>query len=79
MAKTYSFRELLKLLREYDSRFEVYENRAKGSERMLYHPNINGRSESYPLKCHRESDDIRRGHLSAIKRRFHLAASIFRS
>lgn len=44
MAKAYSFRELIRKLRKHDSRFEVYVNRGKGSERMLYHPDINGRS-----------------------------------
>lgn len=72
MAKTYSYRELVAKLRKHDSRFQVFKNRGKGSERMLYHPDINGRSQCYPLKCHRESDDIRRGHLSAIERRFNL-------
>ena len=72
MAKTYSYRELIAKLRNYDSRFQVFKNRGKGSERMLYHPDIDGRARSYPLKCHRESDDIRRGHLSAIERRFNL-------
>lgn len=72
MAKTYSYRELIAKLRSYDPRFQVFKNRGKGSERMLYHPDINGHPRSYPLKCHRESDDIRRGHLSAIERRFNL-------
>ena len=39
---------------------------------MLYHPDINGHPRSDSLKCHRESGDIRRGHLSAIERRFNL-------
>ena len=77
MAKAYSYRELVKRLRKHDPQFTVFENRAKGSERMLYHPNINGRSESYPLKCHRESDDIRKGHLAAIRRRFGLPTDFF--
>lgn len=72
MAKAYSYRELVAKLRKHDSRFQVFKNRGKGSERMLYHPDINGRPQSYPLKCHRESDDVRRGHLSAIERRFNL-------
>ena len=72
MAKAYSYRELVAKLRKHDSRCQVFKNRGKGSERMLYHPDINGRPQSYPLKCHRESDDVRRGHLSAIERRFNL-------
>ena len=77
MAKTYTYRELVKKLRKHDSQFEVYANRGKGSERMLYHPDINGRAEPYPLKVHGEGDDIRQGHLAAIRRRFGLPAGFF--
>ena len=56
MAKSCKFRELVKVLRKDDARFEVYQNRGKGSERMLYHPDINGWPESYPLKCPGERD-----------------------
>ena len=52
-------------------------NRAKGSERMLYHPDVKGRPESYPLKCHGEGDDVRKGHLAAIRRRFRLPHDFF--
>ena len=77
MARTYSFRELIRTLRKHDSRFEVYVNRGKGSERMPYHPDINGWSESDPLKCHSEGDDVRKGHLAAIRRRFRLPPDFF--
>ena len=77
MAKAYTFRELIKKLRKHDSRFEVYLNRGKGSERMLFHPDIGGRPESYPLKCHGEGDEVRRGHLAAIRRRFRLQPDFF--
>lgn len=77
MAETYSFRDLVRKLRKHDSGFKVYVNRGKGSERMLYHPDIDGRSESYPLKCHREGDDVRKGHLAAIRRRFRLPPGFF--
>lgn len=76
MPKSYKFRELVKALRKYDDRFEVYQNRGKGSERMLYHPDINGRPESYPLKCHGEGDTIRKGHIAAIRRRFALGKNV---
>ena len=49
MAKTYSYRELVRKLRKHDPRFDVYTNRAKGSERMLYHPDVNGRLARSPL------------------------------
>ena len=76
MPKSYTFRELVKVLKKHDGRFEVYESRAKGSERMLYHPDVNGRSESYPLKCHGEGDTIRKGHIAAIRRRFTLGKDV---
>ena len=77
MAETYSYRELIRKLRKHDSRFEEYVNRGNGSERILYHPDIDGRSESYPLKCHGEGDDVRKGHLAAIRRRFRLPLDFF--
>jgi hypothetical protein len=76
MPKTYKFRELVNALRSYDKRFEIYKNRGKGSERMIYHPDINGRSESYPIKCHGEGTEIRSGHIAAIKRRFRLPEGV---
>ena len=72
MPKSYKYRELVRALRQYDDRFEVYKNRGKGSERMLYHPDVGGRPASYPLKCHGEGTPIHRGHIAAIKRRFKL-------
>jgi len=76
MPKVYTYRELVKKLRKYDKQFEVYSSRGKGSERVLYHPNINGRPESYPIKCHGEGTEIRAGHISAIKRRFNLPKGV---
>lgn len=72
MAKTYTFRTLVKALKKYDKKFEFLENRGKGSERVIFHPDISGRPESYPIKCHGEGTEIRKGHISAIKRRFNL-------
>ncbi len=72
MPKPLKYRTLIKRLRKYDPRFQVHSNRAKGSERMLYHPDINGKSESFPLKCHNENQELRRGVISAIIRRFRL-------
>jgi len=70
--KTYTFRELVKALRAHDPRFEAFVKRGKGSERMLYHPDVNGRAASYPVKCHGENTEIRKGHIAAIRRRFNL-------
>ena len=36
MAKPYKFRELVKVLRQHDPRFEFWKNRGKGSERIIY-------------------------------------------
>ena len=72
MPRPYKYRDLIKRLKKHDQRFEVFVNRAKGSERMLYHPDIAGRPESFPLKCHSESQELRKGVISAIIRRFRL-------
>ena len=77
MPKTYSYRQLLKKLREHDSRFEEHVRRGKGSERMIYRPDVDGRPESYPLTCHSEGADVRPGHLGAIRRRFRLPRDLF--
>jgi hypothetical protein len=76
MPKPYKFRVLLRKLRKHDPRFQVFTNRAKGSERMLYHPDIQGRPESFPLKCHSENQELRKGVVSAIIRRFRLPKGV---
>ena len=62
---------------DHDPRFQEIRTRGKGSERMIYHPDIAGRSESYPIKCHGEGTEIRKGTLAAIIRRFKLPARFF--
>ena len=76
MPKPYKFRVLIRKLRKYDSRFEVFIQRGKGSERMLYHPDIAGRPESFPVKCHSENQELRKGVVSAIIRRFRIPQGI---
>ncbi len=78
MAKIYKFRELVRILRQHDSRFEIFENRGKGSERIIYHPNINGRAESFPVKCHGENDDLKPYVIPDIIRRFSLPRKLFK-
>ena len=51
MPKTYTFRTLEKSLRKHDKRFEFYKKRGRGSERIIYHPDINGRPEAYPVNA----------------------------
>jgi predicted RNA binding protein YcfA (HicA-like mRNA interferase family) len=76
MAKPKKPEEVFRILRRHDRNFAFPENRAKGSERMIYHPNINGRSESFPMTFHR-GRDVRAGMLKAIIRRFSLPNNIF--
>lgn len=76
MARPYKYRELVKKLRKYDRRFQVFENRGKGSERIIYHPDVNGRPESHPVKCHGENTELRKGVISSIIRRFDLPGDL---
>ena len=72
MPRPYKFRDLEKRLRKHDRRFEFWKRRSKGSERMIYHPDIDGSPESFPVKCHGEGQELRRGVISAVIRRFKL-------
>ena len=72
MGKPRKYREVVKILRNHDTRFEFWEKRGKGSERVIYHPDINGRPASIPVKCHGEGTELRKGIISAIIRRFNL-------
>lgn len=44
---------------------------------MIFHPSIDGKPQSYPVKCHGEGTDIYVGGLKAIIRRFKLPPRIF--
>jgi predicted RNA binding protein YcfA (HicA-like mRNA interferase family) len=68
--------DVIRLLREHDKRFVVLAKRGKGSERMIYHPDINGRSQCYPITFHK-GQDVGKGMLKAIIRRFNLPDNIF--
>ena len=68
--------DVLRKLRDHDRQFEFFTNRGKGSERMIFHPDINGRSESFPMTFHK-GRDVRPGMLKAIIRRFNLPNQIF--
>lgn len=72
MGKPRKYREVVKILRNYDPRFQILEKRGKGSERVIYHPDINGRPTSIPVKCHGEGTELRKGIISEIIRRFNL-------
>jgi len=43
---------------DHGPRFQEIRTRGKGSERMIYHPDVAGRSESYPIKCHGEGTAV---------------------
>lgn len=72
MPRPCKYKKLIRTLLKYDDQFEVYEGRGKGSERMIYHPNIQGRAECYPVKCHSQNTELSRGTVAAILRRFNL-------
>ena len=77
MPKVYNYRELIKHLTEHDPRFEILKRRGKGSERLLVHPNVNGRKQSYPIPCHGRNSLIRKGHYGAIRKRSDLPDDFF--
>ena len=56
--------------------FSFHIRRGKGSERMIYHRDVNGRPQSFPLTFHK-GKDVGEGMLSAIIRRFDLPKDIF--
>ena len=75
--KAYSYRELVKKLREHDARFTVDVRRGKGSHRMLVHPDIGGQRVTYPLAVHSEGAPISSVYLRAIRRKFELPEKFF--
>ncbi len=68
--------KVFRILRDHDRAFEVYGNRGKGSHRMIYHPNVAGKSVSMPVTYHK-GKDVKKGLLRAIIRRFNLPKDIF--
>ena len=72
----HKFRELIKILRKHDPKFEVYEDRGKGSHRMIYHPDILGKPVSFPIICHGEGSEIDKNIISDLIRAFRLPNDI---
>ena len=68
----HKYRELIKIIRKYDSRFKVHIERGKGSHRMIYHPDILGKPVSFPIICHGEGDEINKNIVSDLIRAFAL-------
>ncbi len=76
MAKPKKPEEVLRMLAEHDSRFQVYSRRGKGSHRMIEHPDIGGKRASIPLPFHK-GKDVSAGVLNSIIRRFGLPKDFF--
>ena len=74
--KPLKYRELRKRLRDLRGVKEI-KKRAKGSERMFYHPNINGKPVFYPVKCHGEGDEISKPLVRATRQRFNIPIEEF--
>ena len=72
MPKTYTFRELIRALRDFDPQFYVDASRGKGSHRFICHPD----GTTLPVKYHGESTEIRAGMLAAIVRKFRLPRGV---
>jgi len=75
--KTYKLRELKKKLKKHSKDFDFQENRGKGGHSLIYHPNINGRSASYPLPSLTGGDDVLQSYYKHIARRFDLPDDFF--
>ena len=75
--KRYKYREVLKLLRDHDKRFQEYRERGKGSHRMIYHPDVFGSPASYPIPAHDDGSEINPVYLKGLVRRFNLASDFF--
>ena len=63
-------------MKDHDARFEFLEQRGKGSERIIFHPDIDGRAESIPVKCHGDNTELRKGVISDVIRRFKLPPGV---
>lgn len=74
--KTYTYRKLVAALKKYDSRFEFHKNSGKGSERIIFHPDIDGRPVSRPIKCHGGSTVIHKYKIVDIIRAFKLPEDV---
>lgn len=54
--KSLKYRELRKKLKKFG--VQEIKKRGKGSERGLFHPNIQGRPRWYFIKCHGEGKEL---------------------
>ena len=77
MPRRLKYRKLEATLKRIDDRFEIYEDCGKGSHRVIYHPDIQGRAESFPLPFHGANTEINPGYISDIIQRFQLNKAVF--
>lgn len=77
MPKSHKVREVRKILRKFDNEFQFWYRRGKGSEQIIYHPNVNGKPASFPFKCHGEGTELSKGVITGIIRRFNLPKDLF--
>jgi predicted RNA binding protein YcfA (HicA-like mRNA interferase family) len=68
--------DVFRILRAHDARFQFYDNRGKGSHRMIEHPDIQGQRRACPIPYHK-GRDVKPGILRQIIRRFDLPHDIF--
>ena len=72
MPNPHKYRQLVKILGKYDSRFEFFHAAGKGSHRVIFHPDIDGKPRSYPVKYHGRNTDLSKGVIADLIRRFQL-------
>ncbi|MCL4236526.1 MAG: hypothetical protein KJ042_18640 [Deltaproteobacteria bacterium] len=77
MPRVLKFRDLIRILKKHDPRFEVWSGRGKGSHRMLYHPDIGGRPESFPVVIHGANNDQKPNFVKDVIERFRLPKDLF--
>lgn len=71
--KPLRYRELLSRLKK----FGIQEQIKKGSRRMLFHHNINGKSAFIPIHPHSEHDEMSRKIVRAVRERFKISIEDF--
>ena len=73
--KPLRYRELRRKLGNFG--VTEHRDRGKGSNRGLYHPNINGKPVWYYIKCHGEGDELSKAVVRAARERFNIPIEEF--
>ena len=73
--KPLRYRELRSKLRNFG--VTEYRDRGKGSNRGLYHPDINGKPVWYYIKCHGEGNELSKAVVRAARERFNISLEEF--